>query len=245
MEILIWNTYLISEFLSNIELFYTSSEFISENKIHLCGEEFNHAVKVMRYKSGDKIYITNGAGKINKCLIQNISKEALEASIIDSIQYQNKFEKIIFCLPKLKNPERVKFSIEKCVELGVTNFVLVNSDRTISKNNNIDRWNKIALAAMKQSLRSFMPNISMIGNLDSIAKLPGEKIIFEQNSQQTLASLKLKNEITYFIFGPEGGFSERELNIFDQINIYRVARNRLRSETAVIFAASFLNQKIE
>lgn len=233
------------EFLSNIELFYALPEFISENIIYLYGEEFNHAVKVLRIKSGDKIFITDGIGKINECLIQNIKKDYIEATILNSKKYHNKFERVILCLPKLKNPERLKFAIEKCVELGVTNFIIFNSDRTISKSNNSNRWNKIALAAMKQSLRSFLPKIDVMENLFAIAKLSGEKIIFEQNSQQTIETLTLLDEITYFIFGPEGGISDREMDLFNKENIYKLTQNRLRSETAIIFAVSFLNKKLE
>lgn len=233
------------EFLSNIELFYSPKDFISTDTITLRDEEFRHAVKVMRYKTDDKIFITNGEGNIYECSVFTINKDCLSAHINKLISFENKFQNIIFCLPKLRNPERVKFSIEKCVELGVTNFILFDADRSISKSGNIERWNKIALSAMKQSIRSFLPQISLAGNLDSLTNSNSGKIIFEQNAVQSLDSLEIKKTNTHFIFGPEGGLSQRELNLFGQKNLFRLTKNRLRSETAAIFAAGFLNRILE
>lgn len=236
---------MILEFLSNIELFYAPCDYISTDSIILRDEELRHAVKVMRYKADDKIFITNGEGNIYECSVLTINKDFLNARINNSISYQNKFQNIIFCLPKLKNPERIRFLIEKCVELGVTKFTLFDADRSISKSNNIERWNKVALSAMKQSIRSFLPQISLAGNLDWVVNSDSEKIIFEQNSKQTLNSIELKKANTHFIFGPEGGLSQREINLFEQKNLFRLTKNRLRSETAAIFTAAFLNSILE
>lgn len=233
------------EFLSNIELFYASRDYIWRDTIILRDEELKHAVKVMRYKPDDKIFITNGEGNIYECSVLTINKDSLDARINNLISYQNKFQNVIFCLPKLKNPERIRFSIEKCVELGVTNFILFDADRSISKSNNIERWNKIALSAMKQSIRSFLPQISLAGNLDWVVNSDSEKIIFEQSAKQAIDSIQLKKANTHFIFGPEGGLSQRELNLFEQKNLFRLTKNRLRSETAAIFTAGFLNSILE
>jgi 16S rRNA (uracil1498-N3)-methyltransferase len=233
------------EFLSNIELFYAPRDYISANSIILRDEELRHAVKVMRYKADDKIFITNGEGNIYECSVLTINKDFLNARINNLISYQNKFQNVIFCLPKLKNPERIRFLIEKCVELGVTNFILFDADRSISKSNNIGRWNKIALSAMKQSIRSFLPQISLAGNLDRVVNADSKKIIFEQSAKQALDPIELNNVKIHFIFGPEGGLSQRELNLFEQKDLFRLTKNRLRSETAAIFTAGFLNSILE
>jgi len=73
----------------------------------------------MRSKVGDKIYITNGAGLIFKTEILSIEKNKLSAKIIETIKTENRFKNIFFCIPKLKNPNRFKFVVEKCIELKV------------------------------------------------------------------------------------------------------------------------------
>ena len=224
--------------LSNIELYYSSRKEISDETISLTGNEFKHAVKVMRSKIGDAIYITNGAGLIFKTEILSIKKDKLSAKIIETIKTENKFVNIFFCIPKLKNPDRFKFAIEKCVELGVTNFIIFESKRTVTKGMNIIRWEKIALAAMKQSLRAYLPKIKLAKNLSDIAELNGEKIIFEQNAERKFQFDLEVDKKYYFIFGPEGGLTVDELKLFDTDLIYSLSDHRLRSETAIVKAAS-------
>ena len=226
--------------LSHIELYYSPEEKISDEIISLTGEEFKHAVRVMRSKIGDMIYITNGSGLIFKTEVLSIDKDKVSTRIIETIKSENKFENIFFCIPKLKNPDRFKFAIEKCVELGITNFIIFESKRTIAKGTNIKRWEKISLAAMKQSLRAYLPKIKLVKNLSLIAESNGEKIIFEQNAERKFQLDFEINKKYYFIFGPEGGLTEDELNLFDTELVYSLSDHRLRSETAIVKAASLI-----
>ena len=234
------NGYLILAHLSNIELYYTSEENVSDKTLSLAGDEFKHSVKVMRSKIGDTIYITNGVGSIFKTEISSIEKDKLSSRINETINTENKFENIFFCIPKLKNPDRFKFAIEKCVELGITNFIIFESTKMIAKGTNIKRWEKIALAAMKQSLRAYLPRIKLVKNISGIAESNGEKIIFEQNAERKFQLDFEINKRYYFIFGPEGGLTEDELNLFDTELVYSLSDHRLRSETAIVKVASLI-----
>jgi len=225
--------------LSKIELYF-SEEQISDKIISLSGDEFKHVVKVMRTKISDTIYITNGKGLIFKTEILSIEKDKLSCKTIETVKNENKFENIFFCIPKLKNPDRFKFAIEKCVELGITNFIIFESRRTIAKGANIKRWEKIALAAMKQSLRAYLPKINVVKNLSCIADSNGEKIIFEQSAERKFQFEFVMNKKYYFIFGPEGGLTKDELKLFDTELIYSLSDQRLRSETAIVKAASLI-----
>jgi 16S rRNA (uracil1498-N3)-methyltransferase len=234
------NGFLILVHLSNIELYYSSEDNISKETISLTGDEFNHAVKVMRNNVGDTLYITDGVGSIFKTDISSIEKDKLSAKIIETIKTENKFKNIFFCIPKLKNPDRFKFAVEKCVELGVTNFIIFESRRIIAKGTNLKRWEKIALAAMKQSLRAYLPKINLVENLSDIAESNGEKIIFEQNAEGKFQFEFEMDKKYYFIFGPEGGMTEDELKLFDTDLIHSLSDHRLRSETAIVKVASLI-----
>lgn len=233
------NGYLILAHLSDIELYYTPPESVEDKKIILSGAEFHHAVNVMRNSPGDFIHVTDGAGNFFKAVISEISRSKLIADIIESNQFQNKASNIVFCLPVLKSSDRLKFAIEKCAELGITNFILFTSKHTIPKKVNSEKLKNIAVSAMKQSLQTFLPVIT-VSSLDEIINLEGTKIIFDQHSEKIFNG-KVNSDIpVYFLFGPEGGFEKSELELVSDENIFHLSPNRLRSETAIIKCASLL-----
>jgi len=230
------------EHLSNIELYFAKPEYFKENSVVIEGDNFHHITRVMRHSEGDEIYVTNGAGKIFRCEIFSLNKNEVTAIVREEYPYKNKYGNFTFCLPKLKSSDRFEFALEKAIELGISNFIVLNSSRTVSKGTKMQRWEKIAVAAMKQSLQSYLPVISEIDSLKELLKLDGEIVVFEQNSKKQLSELKIdpaKNY--YFVFGPEGGLNNQELDLFAGREIINLADNRLRAETAVIKAASILS----
>jgi 16S rRNA (uracil1498-N3)-methyltransferase len=230
------------EYLSNIELYFTP--FVSEDEKYftLIDDEFHHSAKVMRNKIGDKLFATDGNGKLFESKIISISKDGLTADIIKVIQYKNELEHFTFCIPNLKNPERFKFAIEKCVELGVTNFIFYQADHSINKKFNPERIEKIVLASMKQSLRAFLPKIEAINSVTDLVKSASGIILFEQTASTKLSDFKLDENKKYiFVFGPEGGFSENEFTLLKDSTKLKLTENRLRSETAIVKAASMIS----
>jgi 16S rRNA (uracil1498-N3)-methyltransferase len=233
------NGYLILAHLSNIELYFTSPELVKNEIITLQGEEFHHAVNVMRNSVGDSLHITDGLGSIFNTEIVEITKNNLVVDIKERLTFENKAANIWFCIPVLKNPDRLKFAFEKCVELGVTNFVLFSSKHTISKKLNPDKLQKTVLTAMKQSIRAFLPKI-ISAKINEIVEYPGSKIIFEQNSKNIFDRNVNSDQKVYLLFGPEGGLDKSEIDLFSSESSYSLSTNRLRSETAIIKCASLL-----
>jgi len=227
------------EHLSNIELYYTPKELIAEDQLILKGDEFHHSVNVMRNSVGDKIFITNGTGSIFTSKIVSINKKQLSASIVETKVLENKASNIWFCIPVLKNPDRLKFAFEKCVELGITNFILLTSKHTISKKLNPEKFQKTTLAAMKQSLRAFLPQITS-ASFEDIVEVDGVKMIFDQNATLEFDGKISLNKPSYFLFGPEGGFDRNEIEIVEHEKQFSLSTNRLRSETAILKCASLI-----
>jgi len=238
------NFYLSQEYLSNIELYF--SDDIADSYIQMSEEESRHISKVMRHSVGEELFVTDGKGTIYKTSIIEACSSTVTLRITERIQYTNEFENIIFCLPRLKSNDRFEFALEKCIELGITNFIIFNSERTIAKGEKIERWNKIALAAMKQSLRSFLPNIQFAESLDKLNEFDGKKYIFDQNAEIKLVDMLADSSVAEderecFIFGPEGGLSDKEIAGINNFELISLTPNRLRSETAIVTAASFLS----
>jgi 16S rRNA (uracil1498-N3)-methyltransferase len=227
------------EHLSNIELYYTPKELIKEDQLILTGDEFHHSVNVMRNSVGDILYVTDGMGSIFISKISSINENQLAANINDRRVFENKTSNIWFCIPLLKNPDRLKFAFEKSVELGLTNFILFKSRHTLSKKVKPEKFQKTGMAAMKQSLRAFLPQITS-ASFNEILQFDGAKILFDQNAKQVFDGRLISNNPTYYLFGPEGGFDQSELESVSQENRFSLTENRLRSETAIIKCASLL-----
>lgn len=234
--------------LSDIELYFSPK--VSGQKIFIEGEECHHIKDVMRHKAGDEIFVADGEGHIYKTEITEVASKIILCRILERFDYPDNFSKITFCIPRLKSAERFEFALEKCVELGITNFIVFDSQRTVAKGEKIERWQKILTSAMKQSLRAWLPKISYVKSVEELSKLSGIKILFDQNSEQNLleyiSTINSKPSTTnyLFVFGPEGGFSEGECRVMNVEWRVKLTNNRLRSETAIVTAASLIAAKL-
>lgn len=233
------------DFLSNTELYFSNSIDEKQRLAIIEDKEAKHISKVMRHSIGDELNITNGKGDIFVCKIVDTDKGNLFCKIIETKKYLEEYPDFVFCLPRMKKNDRFEIAIEKCVELGITNFIVYQAERSIAKGEKLERWNKISQAAMKQSLRSFSPEIEFKKSLKEINKLEGDKIIFVQNSEKNILEYlnsqdRKSRAKKYLIFGPEGGLSEEEISLMKNSTKLSLTKNRLRAETAIITAASVI-----
>ncbi len=237
-------------FLSEVELYFSDELYLSENRIVLSEDEAHHAGHVMRHDEGNFIFVTDGKGTIYKTEITELNKNTIELLVVSETKYHNDFANITFCIPRMKNKERFEFAIEKCVELGITNFIVFESDRTISKGDKTDKWIKLGMGAMKQSLRAFLPEFHFEESIDALIKKSANNestlFLLDQKADEKFSThvddILNSEKDSYFIFGPEGGISERELYLLKDAKFLRLTENRLRSETAIISAGILLTQ---
>jgi len=232
---------LIQEFLSDIELYFSSE--ISGDLITLYGDEFRHAVHVMRHKIDDTLFITDGKGNIFESSIIKIEKSSLKSKNSGIKKIESPFKNITVAIPRLKSQDRFEFAIEKSIELGISNFIIFESERTVAKGSKIERWEKIGLAAMKQNLGAYLPQFQYFSKFPDLLNSDKELIVFDLHGTKKWSTF-LQNEFNLnqkylLIYGPEGGLTEGELNMVIGAKYY-INRSRLRVETAVISAVSLM-----
>lgn len=233
---------------SNIEFYYTNPELISSDNIIITGDEAKHLAKVMRHSVNDEIYVTDGMGKVYKSVIKNITKNETIAKIEKVFQQENKLTNTTFCIPILKAADRFEFALEKSVELGITNFLIFNAKKSYKRGIKLDRWERILVSAMKQSLHAYKPKIEFAADIRESVPEQAQTIIFEQTSKISFQDYFInenKNKLlqkgnTFFLFGPEGGLTKEEIDLFNNAKLMSLNENRLRSETAIITAAALL-----
>jgi 16S rRNA (uracil1498-N3)-methyltransferase len=236
--------------------FYTTPENIRQETLTIEGEEAKHILSVMRYRTGDTIYVVDGCGVKYHVLIEKTSKASLQGKILSRIRKENEPVCNITLAQAICRQERMDLLIEKATEIGVSSVIPILTDRGLVKvsgtskgRSKIQRWRRIAVASMKQSLRTVLPeieNITTFENLLSRIKSYDVCLIasLEKGSRsiKDCYELKRKGRKILLLVGPEAGFTPEELSsakLQGSIPITLGAR-RLRTETAGIVLLSLI-----
>jgi 16S rRNA (uracil1498-N3)-methyltransferase len=236
-----------------VDYFYTPPHLIAKNRLTIEGEEFVHLTHVMRKRVGETIRVADGAGTAYDVTIAQIAKRATpmgqaQCEITAVHQRLNEPESnIALGVGILKSASRFDFLIEKVTELGVNSIAPLVTERSIVRHAKTERWQKLALAAMKQSQRCVLPAIRETTSFeDFIASAPSDALLLIPNItastpvQEALAHHSLRTCVC--CIGPEGGFSDRELENARARGFIPVSlgARRLRTETAAVLAAGIL-----
>lgn len=209
---------------------------ITENIAEFDDHEIAH-MKVMRIKIGSEILFTDGEGRL---FCGNVFEKG-KASVNETVETQEPQKvKVHLILSPIKW-ERMRFLVEKATELEVSTIVLLNMDRTTRKESE-SKIRKISLVvrdAIKQSGNFYMPKIMDAEKFEFPQNC--ENILFDRMGERSLTDLKNSKEFV-LLFGPEGGFTEREKKRFESKGFTKVklTDKTLRVETAVIAALSLI-----
>lgn len=238
--------------------FFVDNQFIKDDKVFINGENKKHMTNVLRLKIGDNIEISSGDGFDYICQIEQITETEVVAKIIDCFGNKSEPKVKITLYQGLPKAEKMELIIQKCVELGIDKIVPVNTDRCIVKlagkeDKKIARWNKISESAAKQSRRGKIPVVEPVLNFqkaiekakcDDLTIIPYEK---EQNNSLKTVVKNFKGKNISIFIGPEGGFSEKEIEFAIKNNVMPITLGKriLRTETAGFVTTAILLYELE
>jgi 16S rRNA (uracil1498-N3)-methyltransferase len=228
-----------------MDYFYTPPSLVESRSLSIQGEELHHLSKVLRKKVGETIVVVDGKEHAYKAVLESITRSSADCKILETIHRFNEPDievKLAFAL--LKNPSRVDFLVEKCTELGAREFVPVRTERTIVSKVHTERLQKIALSAMKQCGRCFLPPIHSLMDFQealSYLKSCEWKFIAHEKADK-MVTVDGHSETMGVLIGPEGGFTDEEIQAAIESGFKPVSLGprRLRAETAAIAALSLL-----
>lgn len=195
-----------------IRRFYISPQNISGEIAQVDGDEFLHAVKVLRQKVGYKIVLCTGDGFDYLAEIVKIEKERLYASVLEKTKNLSEPKKEI-TLYQGSMKSKNDFIVQKAVELGVTKIVLFVSKYVSETNPVVERLNKIATEACKQCGRAKKVEVELQYYADVLANVDSHTILFyEEERQNKISQYDLsKYDYLNIIIGSEGGFDAVEV----------------------------------
>lgn len=198
--------------------------------------------RVLRFSAGQNVVLFDGVTTDRLYEIVEISKT--EAHLKLKTELEQNLPKIhIYLLWSLLKKDNNEHILQKCTELGVSNFVPIISERTIRTNFNIDRAKKIIVEASEQCGRSDIPRVREPMHLTKAIDQYKDKIelIVCDSTSEHQPVIELEKEYGLLI-GPEGGWSNSEQELFNDNYLahMQLSNHTLRSETAAIVAVSKL-----
>ena len=217
-----------------IRLFIQDIDF---NNIKIIDDQYHYLANVLRVKNDEEVFIFNEQGEW-QCRVSIVHKKYIILQMQKQIEKQDKLLDITVCIPLIK-PDTMSRMIRQSVEIGVKKIIIFNARYSSVRHINLDKIRVIAIEALEQCGGILLPKIIFCDNLEE-AFIEREGIILYANEKTIKNGVKNKipknTETTIFI-GPEGGFSDEEINFLsnqkDTISV-NLGHRILRSDTALI-----------
>lgn len=229
-----------------MQLFF--AEDIESDIYTLSEEESKHCIRVLRMVTGNEIFLTDGQGTLCRCSIVDAHPKHCTVQVVERTPNYGRHPFYLHvAVAPTKNNARMEWFLEKAVEMGIdeiTPIVCQHSERNVMKQ---DRLEKIAISAMKQSLKTYKPVVNAPTPLDVLLRSPfdGQRFIAycDGDHRTPLRSLYHTGDNALILIGPEGDFSPAEVQAALQSGFQPVTLGpcRLRTETAALAAVAFFN----
>lgn len=232
--------------MSQIFRLYEPAEFKSNTNISLSEEAHHILHRVLRKEPGEAIVFLNGNGQIAQATITQLDKKNGSASIESVMKVESPKLEIRLFIGSLKG-EKLSYVVQKATELGVSEILIFQSEHSIAVKSEsfIDKTNKVAIEAIRQSGNPFLPKIKHLKNLQEAKPLPSNahlNVVLDETETASVQNI-LKNpsftSVSLYV-GPEGGFSAQERELFREwkCEFVKIAPYILRADTAAISAVA-------
>lgn len=234
-----------------MDYFFVDPKDVHDRIALVRGDEFKHLSRVLRKKEGERVVLLDGEDHAFDVIIHSIEANHAECEILEvKLRVNEPRIDVTLAVSLLRNPARFDFLVEKVTELGVRTIVPLLCERTIPRHEKHTRIEKLALSAMKQCGRSYLPRIQPLSSLalllDHAEEYALRLIPHEKTEQSHFIGSVLQHHpqvnSALIIVGPEGGFSEEEMGSANERGFVPISLGprRLRAETAAISAVSWV-----
>jgi 16S rRNA (uracil1498-N3)-methyltransferase len=229
-----------------VQLFYIPD--ISGAEVILNETESKHAIRVLRLTEGTQVQLIDGKGGFYEAVISDAHHKRCKLLITNSIkQFEKRKFKLHLAIAPTKNIDRFEWFLEKCTEIGIDEITPLLSEHSERKVVKPERLAKILVAAMKQSLKAYLPKLNPISTFSDVVSTSEyqNKYIAHCNEGDKihLKDKIKKDEDAFILIGPEGDFSNDEVVVAIQNGFKEISLGnaRLRTETAGVVACHIAN----
>lgn len=233
-----------------MHLFYTPD--IEGDIYTLNPEESKHCVRVLRLSEGMSVALVDGCGNWYDGMIQRADAKGCRVEIIKKTEnYGRRPFRLHLAVAPTKNMDRTEWMLEKCTEMGIDEITMLDTEHSERKVVKDERLEKVVVAAMKQSLKAYLPRLNPMTELGRFVRECRETQKFiahcHEGEKQRLDEVYRPGNDVVILIGPEGDFSGKEVRMALDAGFIPVSlgNSRLRTETAGIVAChsiDFLNK---
>lgn len=226
-------------------LFYSQALTAGSQAFELSGEEHHHLHNVLRIAAGETVFVTNGRGLIVACTVGGSADGATELAVDDVITDVSSKPKVTLALGCLKK-DAFETAVKQCTELGVGCIIPVAFEKSHLKTyspNFVERLNRIALSAVKQSFQPLVPELAGVHSFEALLEaLPAFDRVIVGDAYAPAFAGDTADGLVLMVVGPEGGLtdSERERLLASGGVLVSGSPHRLPSETAAVVLSALV-----
>lgn len=237
--------------MSNLR-FHSPAALTVGQSVPLSDNAMAHAVRVMRLKVGDTLILFCGDGFDYLCALTQVEKKSANVEVLSRTKVSNESPLNIRLLQGISSGDRMDYTIQKAVELGVREIFPLSTERCVTKlsgdraEKRVEHWQGVAIAACEQSGRAIIPLVhaplTLAQWLSQHATADSLNLLLNPVGAQRLASLNPPKNAIHLLIGPEGGLSAAEISLAAQHHFQSIVLGPriLRTETAALTAISVM-----
>ncbi|MGF3103770.1 16S rRNA (uracil(1498)-N(3))-methyltransferase [Rossellomorea sp. DUT-2] len=245
-----------------MQRYFINDTYRENDPITITGDDYHHIVRVMRMKEDDEVYAVFKDQASAIARIETISSDSVELSIVKWETTTKELPIKVTIASGLPKGDKLELIFQKGTELGATQFIPFNADRSIVKwddkkaKKKVERWEKIVKEAAEQSHRLLVPDVSAPISLKQLiqAQFDYKLIAYEEearagekgNLSKVLSTIE-HGQSVLVVFGPEGGLTEKEVEMCKNEGFIPcgLGPRILRTETAPLYVLSAISYQLE
>lgn len=236
--------------------FFVPASNIVDKRVFITDKkELKHMSKVLRLGIGDNVVVFDGKGTEYEVIITETDKDTWTGDIINHIVNKYNSPIKLFLIQGIAKGDKMDTIIQKAVEIGVDSIYPVLTEHTVVKldpsksQKKVERWQNIALEACKQCRRNTVPEVFPVTTYDEVIekiKDQNSVMLYEKEDKLSLKEVLKKGVLSrgeiFLLVGPEGGFSNKEVDKARQsgTHVVTLGERILRTETAAIVGSAII-----
>jgi 16S rRNA (uracil1498-N3)-methyltransferase len=204
-------------------------------RVTITGADARHLARSLRARLGEEIDVIDPTGHLLTVRLDVVSPDRVEGVVVSERPHQSEpTAKITIAIANLPAPA-LELVLSRCTEAGAHAFHVFQAERSVARGAKLDRWSTICREAAMLAGRLLIPAVDALSSLEDVLEASDHAVMLARDAPQALAKLTAPRDLTLLV-GPEGGWSEREL---DAVPLKAgLGPRNLRADTAALVGLS-------